>query len=447
MNKILLIFKREFLTRIRKKSFIVMTILGPLFIAAMFIVPLLLEKLEAEQVKHIGIVDESYILGKSLKNKDNIIFSNIENKTVEDMAKNFSNSGYYAILFIPKNILQSNTVIIYSNNNPDLNLKTYISKSLEQNIEYAKLVRIGVPIEKIFEIKNPVIIGYKKWTTDGQDVEVTTETKIQIGIIFGFIIYLFIFLYGVQVLRGVLEEKSNRIIEVIISSVKPIQLMIGKIAGIGAISILQFVLWIILTISITNVAQVIIFPERSIPTKENPTAQVLGGDDVVTRSLQNIGDEEYAYTVDIFASLKNVEWSVMFISFFFFFICGYLLYASAFAAIGGAIGNDSDTQQFVIPLTLPLFITLILIQVITHNPDGPTAFWLSIIPFTSPIAMMARIPFGVPIVEVLLSAAILIVTVFFTAYFAAKVYRTGILMYGKKVTYREIFKWLTYKNK
>lgn len=447
MNKIFIILKREFLTRVRKKSFIAMTLLGPVFIAAIFIIPLLLEKLEAEQIKHIGIIDESYILGKSIKNKDNLIFSTIENKTIDEVAENFANSGYYAVLFIPKNILQSNTAILYSNSNPDLNIKTYIGKTMEQSLEYAKLAYEGVAVEKILQIKSPVIIGCKKWTKDGQELEVTTSTKIQMGVIFGFVIYLFIFLYGVQVMRGVLEEKSNRIVEVIVSSVKPVQLMIGKIAGVGLVSILQFALWLMLTWTITSTAQVILFPERNIPSSQNPTAQTLGGDDIVTKSIQSIGEEEYAYTVDIFSSIKNVRWGVMLSSFFFYFIFGYLLYGSAFAAIGGALGEDSDTQQFVIPLTLPLFVTLLLIQVITYNPDGPIAFWLSIIPLTSPIAMMARIPFGVPMGQVFISGLLLITFVWFTTYFSAKVYKTGILMYGKKVSYREIFKWLTYKNK
>lgn len=446
MNKIFLIIKREFLSRIRKKSFIVLTLLGPLFLAASLIIPLLLEKLEAEQIKHIGVVDESYILARSLKNKENIIFSEIKDKTLDEVADEFAASGYYAILFIPKNILQSGTAIIYSNNNPDLNLKTYISKTLEQNLEYAKLVKVGVPVEKIIQIKSPVFVGYNKWTDKGQDVEVSTETKIQLGIIAAFIIYLFIFIYGVQVLRGVLEEKSNRIVEVIISSVKPIQLMIGKIAGVGAVSIIQFILWLILTFTITNIAQVTLFPERSIPTKENPTAQLLGGDDAVTQSLQNIGDEEYQYTTDIFHAIKNVNWTIMIGSFLFFFIFGYLLYASAFAGIGGALGDDSDTQQYVLPITLPLFISLLLIQVITNNPDGPVAFWLSMIPMTSPIAMMARIPFGVPYIQVAASALILIISVWLTSFLSAKIYRTGILMYGKKISFRELLKWLTYKN-
>ncbi len=442
MNKILLIFQREFLTRVLKPSFIVMTILGPIIIAAIFIVPLWLQKIESKQIKRIAVIDESTILAPTLRSTENVVFVDLGKTSLDDAQKTFAQSGYYAVLFIPKNIMQSYAVQIFSNRQPDFGLKLYVSKLIEKDLESLKLLKSQVSPDLLKGVQTPIYVQTIKWTSDGKEVEVTMEMKLIIGLVAAFIIYIFIFLYGTQVMRGVVEEKVNRIVEIIISSVRPLQLMIGKVVGIMAVGLTQFAVSILLTFTIVWTAQVVLFPEPVAPSIQNPTASIESG---MMKQVQALGQDEYHYALDVFDSVSNVNWTVMFSSFLFFFIFGYLLYASMFAAVGSAIDNESDNQQFVIPLTVPMVITLFMIQIILNNPDGSIAFWMSMIPLTSPIAMMARIPFGVPYWEVVMSALILISSFLLMAWLAAKVYRTGILMYGKKASLRELIKWIRYK--
>jgi len=442
MNKIKLIIRREYLTRVKKTSFIVMSIIGPLLIAAIFIVPLWLQKFESKQIKNIAVIDESGILVPTLKSTENVIFTDMGKMTLDEAQKEFSKSGYYAVLFIPKNILNSTAVQIFSNRQPDFGLKQYIAKLIEKDLETLKLLKSNVNPDLLKAVQTPIFVQTIKWTSDGREVEVTMEMKTIIGTVASMLIYIFIFLYGSQVMRGVVEEKVNRIVEIIISSIRPLQLMVGKITGIMLVGLTQFVLWICISFSVIWLAQVTLFPEPAVPTVTNPTATI---DSKVMEQVQALGQDDYQYALDIFGSVSNVNWPIMIGSFVFFFICGYLLYAAMFAAVGSAVDSESDTQQFIMPITVPMVISLLMIQVILNNPDGSIAFWLSMIPFTSPIAMMARIPFGVPIWEVVLSSSILIASIIIMAKLAAKIYRTGILMYGKRITYRELVKWIRYR--
>ena len=443
MKKIKLIIQREYLTRVKKSSFYIMSILGPLLIAGIFIIPLWLQKLESKQVKNIAVIDESGILMPTLKGTENIIFTDMGKMTLDDAQKGFSKSEYYAVLFIPKNILNSDAVQIFSNRQPDFGLKQYIAKLIEKDLETLKLLKSNISPDLIKGVQTPIFVQTIKWTTDGHEVEVTMEMKTIIGTVASLLIYIFIFLYGSLVMRGVVEEKVNRIVEIIISSVRPMQLMVGKLVGIMLVGLTQFALWIVITFSVIWMAQVTLFPEPVAPSAINPTATI---DSKVLTQVQALGQDEYQYALDIFGSVSNVNWTIMIGSFLFFFICGYLLYASMYAAIGSAVDSETDTQQFVIPITVPMVISLVMIQVILNNPDGSIAFWMSMIPFTSPIAMMARIPFGVPVWQVVLSSVILITTIVLMARLAAKIYRTGILMYGKKVTYSELVKWIRYSS-
>jgi len=443
MNKIKLIIQREYLTRVKKTSFIVMSILGPIIIASIFIVPLWLQKFESQQIKHIAVIDESRILMPTIKSTETVMFTDLGNTTLEDAQKTYAKDGYYAVLFIPKNILNSTAVQIFSNRQPDFGLKQYIAKLIEKDLETLKLLKSNVNPDLLKAVQTPIFVQTIKWTGDGREVEVTMEMKTIIGTVASMLIYIFIFMYGSQVMRGVVEEKVNRIVEIIISSVRPLQLMIGKITGIMMVGLTQFALWIVISFSVIWMAQVTLFPEPLAPTAANPTATI---DSKVMAQVQALGQDDYQYAMDIFGSVSNVNWTIMIVSFLFFFICGYLLYASMFAAVGSAVDSESDTQQFIMPLTVPMVISLLMIQVILNNPDGSIAFWMSMIPFTSPIAMMARIPFGVPIWQVVLSSLILISTIIIMAKLAAKIYRTGILMYGKKVTFKELYKWVRYSS-
>jgi len=443
MNKISIIIHREYVTRVKRTSFFVMSIVGPLLIAAIFIVPLWLQKLESAQVKNIAVIDESGILVTTLKSTENVVFTDMGKMTLDDAQKGFAKSEYYAVLFIPKNILNSTAVQVFSNRQPDFGLKQYIAKLIERDLETLKLLKSNVNPDLLKAVQTPIFVQTIKWTSDGHEVEVTMEMKTIIGTVASVLIYMFIFFYGSQVMRGVVEEKVNRIIEIIISSVRPLQLMIGKITGIMLVGLTQFALWIVITFSVVWMAQVTLFSEPAVPKITNQTATI---DSKVMAQVQALGQDDYQYALDIFGSVSNVNWTLMISCFLFFFVCGYLLYASMFAAIGSAVDSETDTQQFVMPITIPMIISLAMIQVILNNPDGSIAFWMSMIPFTAPIAMMARIPFGVPIWEVVLSSSILIVTIILMAKLAAKIYRTGILMYGKKITFRELAKWIRYSS-
>lgn len=438
-----LIFKREFLSRVRNRSFIVMAIIGPLLMAAVFIVPLWLSKLETEDTKIIAVIDESQVLAPTLKSRDNVRFDVLENMSLEEAQTMFAESGYYAVLFIPRNILNSNTIQLFSNRNPDFGMRLYIAKLLEKDLESMKLVKFKVPSEILKAVQSPLNVQSIKWTDAGQELQTTDEIKMIIGSVSAILIYMFIFMYGAMVMRGVVEEKVNRIVEIVVSSVRPFQLMIGKIAGIGAAGLLQFAVWVTLTFTVVTASQYVLFPEQVMPTKENPTAQTLG-ETKITQSLQALGSDQYAYAIDVWDSVRNVNWPVMLGAFLFFFVFGFLLYAALYAAIGSAVDSETDTQQFMLPVTIPLTLSVVLLQVVLSNPDGSIAFWLSVIPFTAPVAMMARIPYGVPYNEVLISMLLLMATFVVVAWAAAKIYRTGILMYGKKTSYRELWRWLRY---
>lgn len=443
MNSLIFhIFKREFTSRIKNRSFLIMSIVGPLLIAGMLVVPLWLEKMEKNQIHTVAIIDETHLLGETIKNFENYQFTIVTEVTVEEIRKGFENSGFDAVLFIPHNIFTSNTAIIYSNVWIDNALKAYAGYVLRRDLEYMALMKENVSPEAIKRVRTPVSIGVQKWTNDGEyiDEETSLTKKSIMAVAAALMIYLFVFMYGVLVLRGVIEEKSNRVVEIIVSSVKPIQLMAGKILGICLVGLVQFVLWICLSFAIVSAAQKLIFPEIYTPTPLPELAQSLETSATATQLTSN--STQLDYVVNVFQTLEGVNWGVMLVAFVFFFIAGYLLYGGIFAGIGALLDHDSDTQQFIIPVSLPLILSIILLNAIIVNPAGALAQWLSFIPFTAPIAMMARLPFGVPYWQVIISALVLIISCWGSMWFAARMYKSGLLMYGKKVGLRTIFQFL-----
>lgn len=441
--KILLILKREYLTRVKKKSFIVMTIIGPILMAALMIAPGLLAKYDNKEIKKIAVIDDSMIFKNSLPNSEFIKFDYIKHQTIDKFQKDFPKSSYYALLFIPKNILASEKVQIFSNKQVGIDVKMQILNTLNDNIEKIKLIKKDIDVDVLRSINTDVKIDTIKWTDNGETEKSSTEITMVLSMVTGILIYFFIFMYGSQVMRGVVEEKTSRIIEVVISSVKPFNLMMGKIFGIALVGLTQFLLWVILTFSLVNISQLAFMPKPNIIQQEQ-TQSILSNKKSIENNVgKNFGTEDVK---DMFSVVSSIDWGVVLSSFLFYFISGYLLYASLFAAVGSAVDSEADTHQFMMPITIPLILSIVMIQSIITNPDGPIALWGSMIPFTSPIIMMARIPFGVPYWQVALSMLILVITFIFTTMFAAKIYRTGILMYGKKTSYKELWKWLRYKN-
>ena len=421
MRKIWLIIKREYLVRVRKKAFIVMTIVGPLLMAALMIVPTYLAN-ETQELRTIAIEEDGFEFTNQIEDTDFLHFSKIPTEEATLLKNDFSESNYYALLYI-----EGDHFTLYSNQQISLTVSKAIENQLEQIIEHQKLKAAGIDLTILSEAQSTIHITTKIITEDGSTTNSKAEASMGIGFICGILIYMFIFMYGTMVMRGVIEEKTSRIVEVIISSVKPFQLMMGKILGVALVGLTQFALWILLTIAIASVAELMFMDASSMTTELNSTQQ-----SILLSELSNL--------------TGGINLMQIFVSFIFYFLAGYLMYSSLFAAVGSAVDAEADTQQFVLPITIPLILAFILIQPIMENPDGPLAFWMSIIPFTSPVIMMVRLPFGVATWELALSMVVLILSFVLTTYLAGKIYRIGILMYGKKTSYKELWKWLSYKE-
>jgi ABC-2 type transport system permease protein len=439
MKKIRLIIHREYLSRVKKKSFIIMTILGPILMASIWIVPFFLATMSDEK-KVVSVVDETGIFVDKFESTDKVFF--VYEADLEKAKEDLTKDKYSAVLYVykPSNSIPDQAVMYYSDKSPGIVTQSYISNAMQTILKNNLLISAHNISKDDYDLINRTNI--KLNTEDIRTGEKSyTEIKTALGIFSGILIYFFIFMYGAQVMRGVIEEKTSRIVEVIVSSVKPFQLMMGKIVGVALVGLTQFALWILLTLSIITTLQLSMPDVFKSPKTEqafNAGQKIPSADQIQLQKLQN---QEFK---ELITGLFDINYVLMIIQFLFYFLAGYLLYASLFASIGAAVDSEADTQQFMMPITIPLLFAIIMSNFVINNPDGPVAFWLSIIPFTSPIIMMVRIPFGVPVEQVYLSMGLLIIGFIATTWFAGKIYRTGILMYGKKVSYRELWKWLKY---
>ena len=454
MSNISTIISREYSTRVKKRSFIIMTLLTPLIFVAMFLIPVLIMGNEDKEFKKIAVIEEEGDLFKGvLKDRDDVDFVYLENADANELKTTFEEKGYYGILNISPVVTNvPEAVQLISKKQPPLDLLQYIERTLEQYIENQKLLAYN--IENIDDILKSVQTDVSVQTIRIDDAGQTKETSTGISMVLAYVgallMYMIVLLFGVQVMRGVFEEKNSRIVEVIISSVKPVELMLGKIIGIALVGLTQFSIWILLTFGILTVVQSQVLPgnpkeireqiSHSVMSQVQTSQEIQIPEQTIQLSAQ---EEEFAKIVN---NLMNVNWPLIITSFFFYFIFGYLLYASVFAAIGSAVDTDSDTQQFMFPIMLPIILGLFVAIGTMENPESSLSFWFSMIPFTSPIVMMARLPFEVPIWEVVVSLAVLIATFIGFVFLAAKIYRVGILMYGKKISYKEMWKWIRYKG-
>jgi ABC-2 type transport system permease protein len=423
-----------------------MTILGPILMASLMIVPIFIAKMNDESSKII-VLDENGIYINKLENNPDISFEYTD-IYIEDLKTSYIKMGYDGILYIPHNSMP-NRAYLFSEKQLGLGVKSHIQNAMKYNIDnyfMEQLFNINRDSIKALEQNTRIMLEQRKIDQLGQEKESSTELSTILGMLGGVIIYFFIFMFGSQVMRGVIEEKTSRIIEVVVSSIKPFQLMMGKIVGIALVGLTQFILWVFLTFAIYTGFSMSM-PEYFEGKTENNELVSMDNkfypENVMMESTVQAENGEVQAIID---SIKSINFTTIILIFLFYFIGGYLFYATSFAAIGSAVDNEADTQQFVLPVTVPLIFALIMAQFVTNNPNGQIAFWLSIIPFTSPIIMMVRIPFGVPVNEIILSMSLLVVGFIFATWLAAKIYRTGILMYGKKPSYREIIKWLRYKN-
>lgn len=442
MNKIGLIIRREYLTRVRKKSFIIMTILGPLLMAALFIVPVFIA-MNGDEEQDILVIDDSGLFGDALESDEIITFHYANNLELDSGVTNVQMGDFSSLLYIPSRILTDpEGVKLMYEAQPGIATINFIENAIEDEIERINLKNSGIDIKQIEKARDDAKINLVTAKLDdlGSESADNAEMNMAIGMMAGVLIYMFIFLYGVQVMRGVIEEKTNRIIEVIISSVKPFQLMMGKIFGIALVSITQFILWVGLTMILTTVASAYMETVMG-ASGESQVEQMLADNPALMSDGQEIELNQEAVD-ELMSEFNLIDFPFLIGTFLFYFLGGYLLYSALFAAVGSAVDNEADSQQFMLPITAPIIFSFVMAQAVIQNPDSSLSFWLSIIPFTSPIIMMVRVPFGVPIEELALSMAMLVLGFIATTWMAAKVYRIGILMYGKKPSFKEIWKWM-----
>jgi len=448
MNTTILIIKREYLVRVRKRSFIIMTILGPLLIFGFYALIGWAAVSSASQ-KKIAIVDESGQFSGQFKDDDELAFT-YEKQPLESAKKTFVKQGYEALVFIPKDVIkQPKTVQIFAEKNVNFNLQNNIERAISKQIETIKLKDAGINQQIIQDAKVKVSAQTVNLSKADQKSSNSIATMI-IGWVCAFMIYISVFIYGTQVMRGVMEEKTNRIVEVIISSVKPIQLMMGKIIGVGLVGLTQFLLWITLTVTLFTVGSAVVGDKATRGQQAMQTsgaAGAMGGQATVeAMNSPEAKQAQQSVVADVMQAIDSLNIPLIVGCFLFYFLGGYLLYSALFGAVGAAVDNETETQQFMVPITIPIIGAIAISQFVVKDPDGPLAFWTSMFPLTSPIIMMVRVPVGVPAWQLILSMALLVLGFVGTTWLAARIYRVGILMYGKKPSYKELSKWVFYKG-
>ena len=434
MNKTLLIIKREYFSRVKKKSFLIMTFLVPMLIIGMYALIFALSMNGGDNIPTVEVIDESGIFNKTFEDKKSVNFEASELSLTEAKKKVINNEDAF-VLFIPKDISTGGSIEMFAQKKAGLSVISSIERQLNDQMRIKLLKDAGIDSETLDKIKPNLSVVSKELTIEGEK-DSSSGAAMAVGFAAAILIYMSLFIYGIQVMRGIIEEKTSRIVEVVISSVKPFQLMMGKIIGIGLVGLTQFMLWIVLSASLMTVATTILFKDKVEQVKsEMPMSKQV-------EAVSNNGPG-----MDIVKAVQTVQWTYILPVFIIFFLGGYMLYSALFAAVGSAVDSDTETQQFMLPITLPLLFTYIMsFSFIVNNPDSSLSFWLSIIPFTSPIAMMVRLPFGVPNWELALSIFLLIGGFIFTTWVASRIYRVGILMYGKKVSFKELGKWFMYKE-
>jgi ABC-2 type transport system permease protein len=437
MNKLMLIIKREFLAKVRNRTFIVMTFLSPILMVGMIALIGFLTKSSMEKKSKVAYVDASGIFDDDdFKNTKTIIFENLTAVEIEKAKVIVSESSHEGLLYIPKmdNIDQiADNIQFFSEDSPGMMTISELESILNKKFQKEKMLQLDIDLSKLEKSKVNVDINLANFTGK-KSSKMINGIKIALGMGAGYLIMMFILIYGAMVMRSVIEEKTSRIIEVIISSVKPFQLMLGKIFGTAAAGLTQFFVWGILII--------IIFVGSSYFFDVELSSSAINNQQIVTEQVNVMAQNDTQF---IFTEILNLPLFSMFVYFILYFLLGYLLYSSLYAAIGAAVDNETDTQQFMLPIMLPLMIGVYIgFATVINDPHGSVATITSIIPFTSPIVMLMRIPFGVPWWQILTSLVLLFLTFLGIVWLAAKIYRVGILMYGKKINYKELYKWIRY---
>ena len=437
MDKIWLILSREYLSRVKKKSFLLVTFLTPLFIGGLYAVAIYFAVSDSDE-RIVKVIDETGIFEGKLEGRNNIVFEFV-NDPIDSARNEVEKGSLSGLLYIQDiDINDPQGINYYSMSTPGIDLTRGMNRALEEVVRDIKIEKMGFSKSALDSLKTDVNIT--SINLSGEDEkEANAGIAMAVGTFSGMLIYMFMLIYGSQVMRGVMQEKSSKIVEILVSSVRPFHLMMGKILGIAAVGLTQFVLWIILTVTIISFAGPLL---NSGGVEEMAASQINSAQSELAESPQ----AENELTAAINKVVDNINIPLLAGSFFFYFIAGYLFYAALFAMIGAVVDSEADTQQFMLPIMLPLIASMMFLGVIIKDPSGPSAFWMSIIPFFSPIIMMIRIPFDVPLWELILSMTLMVAGFVGTTWMAGRVYRIGILMHGAKVNYKVMFKWLMMKN-
>lgn len=430
MRNLKLIIQREYLARVRNKTFIIMTFLSPLILVGMFALIAYLSMLNSSEQRIIGLYDETEMFASEFKDQEQVQYLDLSGKSFEEAKQMVNEQDYYGLIYIPENINRDvEGVQFFGKESPGLGTIQAIEKTIADRLTREELIERGIDVNQLNEAKTEVRIEIQNFSGE-RTSKMSNYIKMFFGGAAGYLLMMFIIIYGNMVMRSVIEEKTNRIIEIIVSSVKPIQLMMGKVLGTSLAGITQFTIWVLLA----GVLAITSFYVLGIDIFTVQKSQL--------ETVEQIAQPEIAQLV---MDVINLPILSLVIFFLIYFIGGYFLYSAIYAAIGAAVDSETDTQQFMFPVILPLMLGIYVgFFSVIENPHGSISTIFSMIPLTSPIVMLMRIPFGVPWWELAISVGLLIITNFGVIWLAAKIYRVGILMYGKKASYKELFKWLKY---
>ena len=457
-KKVGIVISHEYTTRVRKKSFILTTLLTPIGMGLLICVPMLIMLFSGNEQQKVKVIDQSGIVAPYLENSEHTTYvMGTEGETVDLLKDIFDELDYYAIVGIsPLDEKGEVSVISYSKEPLNMDLKTSINRAVNKAVENRKLMQYDIQNldEILADVKTDIKLNSMTLTNDGDAKEDSVEIYMVLSYLMSFLIYMFVFMFGTMVMRSVIDEKSSRVVEVIVSSVKSVELMMGKIIGVALVALTQFFIWIALTLIIVMAVNTIAGPKlmQNMGGVEQIVAMT-GEDGNISPAdmaaiAQSSGEtSDAAGVMKILGQIKDLDWLYIIGCFLIYFLLGYLLYASMFAAIGAAVDNEADTNQLQLPITIPLIIGLFIMLHTFEHPNSALSVWTSIIPWTSPMVMLARIPFGtVPGWQLLLSILLLLLTFLATAWLSAKIYKVGILTYGKKSSFKDLLKWMKLKD-
>ena len=452
LRNIKTIISREYMTRVRKKSFLLITFLGPIFFAAVCLLPAIIMNMTSEEKKNIALVDESGVIMERLQNTALIDFCDYTGQNVDSLKTRMGSLDIDIIVSVSPldTAARSVNVSAYANKPISVDMKSEIASQIDDAIEDYRLTLYEMEDLKqiMAEIESHVVVETLTVDAEGNEEVSSSEVYMIISLVLAMVIYMFIIMFSGMVMQSVIEEKASRVVEVLVSSVKATELMFGKIIGVACVAITQFFLWVVLTFGLVTVISSVVGFDSLMDSAAVQTEQMTlmtDGLGMTDQMMPTVTMPQEGEMGAVLTTLSSLNYGQLIFGFIIYFILGYLLYASFFAAIGSAVENEADTQQLQLPVTIPLMIAFFIAFYAFKAPDSPVVFWGSMIPFTSPIVMLARIPFGVPTWELALSIGLLVVTFVACGWASAKIYKIGVLMFGKKTSFKDLWNWLKQK--